>query len=121
MDPFQINNRGYLKDRRKSLRNEPTEAEHLLWQELKGSKLCNRKFRRQHSIQNYIADFCCPSEKLIIELDGGVHDDPKQQILDRIRDERLLELEYRVVRFKNEMVFNDIKSVLIAIVENFST
>jgi len=72
-----LNNINYLKDTRKYLRNNLTEAESLLWEVLKGKKLAGRKFRRQHSIGYYIVDFYCPSEKLIIELDGQHHFTPE--------------------------------------------
>src|SRR5579872_4184975 len=93
----QVNNVTYLKDRRKALRNNLTPAEATLWKMLKGSAL-NRKFRRQHSIENYIVDFYCPEEKLIIELDGQVHNDPIQSFYDMERRERLEELGNRMLR-----------------------
>src|SRR6516162_2433432 len=60
-------------DRRKKLRNEPTAAEYVLWQTLKGSKVLGKKFRRQCGIGPYIVDFYCPECRLIIELDGAPH------------------------------------------------
>ena len=68
-----INNKPELKPLRKQLRNFSTSAEAVLWTHLQKSQLQNRKFRRQHSIGNFIADFYCPSEKLVIELDGEDH------------------------------------------------
>jgi very-short-patch-repair endonuclease len=115
----QLNNVTYLKQRRKDLRNNSTAAEAVLWKALKGSALKNRKFRRQHSIENYIVDFYCPEEKLAIELDGGIHDDPIQSANDEERTKRLNELGCRVIRFKNSEVFADIVSVLFAIEAEF--
>jgi hypothetical protein len=66
-------NRKSLKFFRSSLRNKSTSAEAVLWNILKSKKLNARKFRRQHSIGNYIVDFFCASEKLVIELDGNPH------------------------------------------------
>ena len=66
-------NRKGLKSFRSFLRNKSTSAEAALWNILKPKQLDGRKFRRQYSIGNYIVDFCCPSEKLIIELDGDPH------------------------------------------------
>jgi very-short-patch-repair endonuclease len=66
-------NRKSLKFFRSSLRNKSTSAEAVLWNILKSKKLNSRKFRRQHSICNYIVDFFCASEKLVIELDGNQH------------------------------------------------
>ncbi|HEY6438183.1 MAG TPA: DUF559 domain-containing protein [Ignavibacteriaceae bacterium] len=71
-------NRKNLKEKRKHLRNNPTQAEAFLWGYLKNSKLEERKFRRQSSIKNYIVDFYCPEENLVIELDGDFHFDEKQ-------------------------------------------
>ena len=88
----QIKNVTYLKDRRKDLRNNLTPAEATLWKYLKGSTLKDRKFRRQHSIGNYIVDFYCPEEKLIIELDGEVHNDPMQAVYDAERSEWLISM-----------------------------
>jgi len=115
----QIKNVSYLKDRRKELRNNLTPAEATLWNELKCGKLADRKFRRQHSIANYIVDFYCPSEKLIVELDGEVHNDAMQSANDFERDERLRALGNRIVRFENKLVFKDMEGVLRGIADNF--
>ena len=66
-------NRKGLKPFRSFLRNKATSSEAALWDILKSKQLDGRKFRRQCSIGRYIVDFCCPSEKLIIELDGDPH------------------------------------------------
>ncbi len=79
-------NRKYLKSFRSSLRKRSTSAEAVLWNILKSRNLDGRKFRRQHSIGNYIVDFCCPSEKLVIELDGDVHGDYNKIEEDKKRD-----------------------------------
>ena len=71
-----------------------------------------RKFRRQHGIANYIVDFYCASENLILELDGEVHDNPEQIIYDRKRDEFLRNLGFRILRFNNEIVFCNVREVL---------
>jgi very-short-patch-repair endonuclease len=76
MNP-KLYNKRELKDYRRALRNKSTSAEVTLWNFLKNGQL-GRKFRRQHSIGNYITDFCCPSEKLIIELDGNSHGEYSQ-------------------------------------------
>jgi len=66
-------NKKGLKSFRSSLRNRSTSAEAALWNILKSKNPDGKKFRRQYSIDNYIVDFCCPSEKLIIELNGDPH------------------------------------------------
>ena len=115
----QLNNVNYLKGRRKELRNNLTPAEATLWNELRAGKLADRKFRRQHSIANYIVDFYCPAEKLIVELDGAVHNDAMQSAHDFERDEQLRALGNRIVRFENKLVFKDMGGVLRTIVDNF--
>ena len=115
----QIKNIGYLKDRRRELRNNLTPAEATLWNELKSGKLADRKFRRQHSIANYIVDFYCPAEKLIVELDGEVHNDAMQSVRDFERDERLKALGNRIIRFENKQMFKDMEGVLRVIADNF--
>ncbi|MEL1241155.1 leucine--tRNA ligase [Flavobacterium flavipallidum] len=101
-------------------RKNPTEAENVLWQEVRNSNL-GYKIRRQHYIGNFIVDFVCLEKKLIIEVDGGYHDTKEQIELD---GERTLELEqkhlYKVIRFTNEEVLSDIKSVLSKIKEELS-
>lgn len=69
----QIHNRKVLKQKRKKLRNNLTPGEASLWKFLQKSQLEGRKFRRQHSVGNYILDFYCPGEKINIELDGEYH------------------------------------------------
>jgi very-short-patch-repair endonuclease len=100
-------NRKDLKSFRSSLRNKSTSAEAELWDLLKSKKLEGRKFRRQYSIGNYIVDFCCPSEKLIIELDGDPHGEYHKIEKDEIRDNYLEGLGFIVLRFENRFVFQE--------------
>jgi very-short-patch-repair endonuclease len=79
-------NRKGFKSFRSSLRNRSTSAEATLWNILKSKNLDGRKFRRQYSIDSYIVDFCCPSEKLLIELDGYPHDEYRKIREDENRD-----------------------------------
>jgi len=115
----KLNNHKHLKEIRKELRNNPTAAENTLWQFLRKSQLDGKKFRRQHSIGNYIVDFYCPSEKLAIELDGGYHNETAQQLNDNERDLFLESAEVRVLRFENAEVFTDVERVLDAIKQAF--
>lgn len=110
--PIKLNNIPYLKDTRCHLRRNMTEAELVLWSVLKDKKLCGRKFRRQHSIGYYIADFYCSSEKLIIELDGQHHYTPEGIEKDIERDEHLALMGKRVLRFENKEVLNNLTAVL---------
>ncbi|WP_208643530.1 endonuclease domain-containing protein [Pedobacter miscanthi] len=87
---MKIHNLKYLKEWRKELRNNLTPAEATMWKYLQNSKLDGRKFRRQHSVGNYILDFYCPSEKLAIEIDGSCHDDDSAQLYDQKRTDYLI-------------------------------
>jgi very-short-patch-repair endonuclease len=115
----QIKNVSYLKERRKQLRNNLTPAEAALWSSLRNSQLKNRKFRRQHSIGNFIVDFYCPAEKIIIELDGEVHNEPGQAANDFERDEYLKSLGNKILRFENKLVFENMEGLLAEIAACF--
>jgi very-short-patch-repair endonuclease len=99
MEDKNIFNRKDLKSFRASLRNRSTSAEAALWEMLKSKKLDGRKFRRQYSIGSYIVDFCCPSEKLIIELDGDPHGEYYKIEQDENRDKHMMTLGFTVLRF----------------------
>ncbi len=102
----QIKNLTYLKDNRRDLRKTLTPAEAALWELVKNKKLDGRKFRKQVSIENYIVDFYCAEERIVIELDGEVHNHPQVAENDLHRDARLTDLGYTVLRFENKDVFN---------------
>lgn len=107
----KTHNRKYLEEYRKELRKNLTSAEATLWKSLQRKQLKGRKFRRQHSIENYIVDFYCPSEQLIVELDGAVHLDFAQQNYDLERTKNLEDLGFNVIRFENlPWVLNEICS-----------
>lgn len=95
----------------KGLRKNMTEAEKILWFHLK-QKPDGFKFRRQHPLGIYIADLYCHKLKLVIELDGNVHDDPEVKINDEIRQRSIEESGITVVRFNNERILNDLEMVL---------
>ncbi len=78
--------------RARQLRREATTAESLLWELLRDRRLLGRKFRRQHPIGQFIADFFCDDARLIIEIDGAVHREPTQQERDRLREEILRDM-----------------------------
>jgi very-short-patch-repair endonuclease len=115
----KIHNRKYLNQYRKKLRNNLTSAEATLWKALQKKQLMERKFRRQHSIMNFIVDFYCASENLIIELDGAVHLDFAQENYDYERTLQLEKLGFTVIRFENKEVFENLKVVLEMIKCNF--
>lgn len=100
------------------LRSEMTKAEILLWNKLRENQLLGYKFRRQHPINIYVADFYCHQLNLIIELDGEYHNEENQIIKDKERTENLKFQGVRILRFTNYEVMNEIDSVLNAI-KNF--
>ncbi|MEP0547190.1 MAG: DUF559 domain-containing protein [Rhodothermales bacterium] len=112
-------NRPDLKPIRRDLRNNPTSAERALWQMLKGRRLHDRKFRRQHSVSRYVLDFYCPAEKLAVELDGAVHDDPLRHEYDTKRQAELEALGIAVLRFRNRDVLKTPDTVLATISARF--
>jgi len=93
-------------------KNHETEAEGVLWNILKGKKLQGFKFRRQHIIGKYIADFVCLKKKLVIELDGKIHQLPENVESDKQRIEWLESEGYKVIRFVNERIISDTDNVL---------
>ena len=104
-----------LHRRAKELRDQSTPAEKKLWQSLRGKKMGGFKFRRQHPIGMYLVDFCCPAKKLVIEIDGGIHQ--KQQGYDQARSQELTDRGYTVIRFQNDDVVNRLGDVLRSIME----
>ena len=107
---------GLLRDFARQNRREMTESETALWQALR-HEFRGIKFRRQHPIGDYIADFLCLKAKLVIEVDGGYHDKPQQQQEDQWRTEFLQSKGYRVIRFTNEELNTDVKGVISRIKE----
>ena len=95
----------------KEQRNNPTRAEQFLWEYLKNNKL-GVKFRRQHPVFKYIADFYCHELRLIIEVDGDYHRDSVQTEYDEFRSEDINDFGIKVIRFNNEQVLNDIQLVI---------
>ncbi|MFD2720710.1 endonuclease domain-containing protein [Hymenobacter monticola] len=100
-----------LKSRASAMRRAPTEAEQVLWQALRGSK-AGAKFRRQHPIDRYIVDFACIAALLVVEADGPTHHAPDQRAYDAGRSALLAERGFRVLRFTNEQVLEDLDAVL---------
>jgi len=97
-----------------------TPAEEELWRLLRKHKLSGRKFRRQHSIGSYIVDFYCASDKLVIEVDGAVHDTAEASANDQVRDETLQHLGYKIIRIRNSEVFEQPELVLQQIAAAFN-
>ncbi len=111
-DPF---NYGLLKKFAFNMRNKPTDAERILWDGLSGKKLEGYKFRRQHIIGNYIADFICLKQNLIVEVDGSIHQLPENIVSDKERTAWLRTEGFDVIRFTNNEVLLELDKVLEAI------
>jgi very-short-patch-repair endonuclease len=93
-----------------ALRKNMTNAENILWEKLKNKQILNLRFRRQHPIDIFIADFYCHSVRLVIELDGEIH---KTQIeYDKGRTAELERFDIQVIRFKNDEIKNNIETVI---------
>ena len=105
------NNAYILIEEAKRMRKEPTDAEAALWELLRDKKLGD-KFRRQHLIDDFIVDFVCLSKNLVIEVDGGYHNDPTQKEYDQQRTLYLNEKGFKVIRFTNEEVLGNTEAVL---------
>ncbi len=95
----------------KEMRKGHTEAENILWEELRGDKL-GEKFRRQHLIDAYIVDFICLQKKLIVEVDGEYHSNEEQREYDKNRTTILNDIGFTVIRFTNEEVITQINTVI---------
>ncbi len=98
-----------LKENVKENRKNPTETEDKLWQEIRNEKL-GVKFRRQHAISRFIVDFICIEKKLVVEVDGPIHENQKRADLER---EKIIEDEgFRIIRFTNNQVLSSLSDVL---------
>ena len=101
-----------LKNLAKQLRKEQTIPEQIIWHVLRNRSFCNKKFRRQVQIANYIVDFVCYDLNLIIELDGGQHLSQKKLEYDKKRTEILEDRGFKVIRYYNNDVLNNLDAVL---------
>jgi very-short-patch-repair endonuclease len=99
----------------RDLRGSQTLPEDILWQYLRSRRLDGLKFRRQHPLVEYVADFYCHEKKLVIELDGAVHDTEVNKDYDEARTNWLADLDVTVIRFRNKDVLHNLESVITAI------
>ena len=107
-----LRNNPTLKQRRRELRRNQTEAEKALWGNLRNKQFYGLKFFRQYSIGPYILDFYCPSMKLGVELDGGQHNECESKEYDAARSEYLKAQGIEVIRFWDHEVLLEMESVL---------
>jgi very-short-patch-repair endonuclease len=108
-----------LKPLVRDMRKEPTSAEDLLWQKLRKKQLGGYKFRRQHPVGYFMVDFYCADARLVIEVDGSIHE--QQQEYDELRQAYIESLGLRVLRFENAHVVQQIQGVLERIAEALET
>ena len=93
-----------------AMRRQPTAAEEVLWGALQKKQVAGLRFRRQHPVGRFVLDFFCPAHKLVVEVDGNVHD--AQQERDAERTKALEAFGYHVLRFRNEQVMRDLPGVV---------
>lgn len=101
-----------LKEFARKNRIHQTEAESLLWENLRYSALGGVTFKRQHIIGAYIADFACLDANLVIEVDGGYHAQYEQQARDAHRTSKLNDMGFHVMRFKNDEIIGNIDCIV---------
>ena len=113
-----------LVARARTLRQRQTDAEKILWYHLRNRRLGGHKFRRQHPIGRYIVDYFCDAAHLVVELDGGGHNEPRQIAYDQVRTSWFEKQGLQVLRFWNDDVLTDTDKVLEAIlgaIQNFTS
>lgn len=96
----------------RSLRKSMTKAEILLWSKIRSRQIENLKFRRQAPVYHYIADFYCDSLKMIIEVDGEIHNEDSKRVYDIERDKVLKDHGFKIMRFNNNEVEFELNSVV---------
>ena len=104
--------------RTKKLRRDGTSAEKLLWEIIRDRGVSGYKFRRQHPIRYFIVDFYCHEARLVVELDGDIHEISEIKEYDKNREEIIRELGLHVIRFTNEEVFSQPENV-VKVMENY--
>lgn len=107
-----------LKRYSRKLRKNMTDAEKLLWSKIRRKQLKGYQFYRQKIIGNYILDFYCSKANLIIELDGGQHYSDEGMKKDRSRDDYMVNLGLRILRFSDREVFENINGIIEKVWEN---
>ena len=107
-----IYNRLADTEKRKTLRNNMTKAEAILWRELKKRKMLGFKFRRQFGIGAYVVDFYCTELKLVIEIDGVTHCTDEEKEYDKRRESEIAQLDIKFIRFINPEIYDDLYNVL---------
>ena len=100
------------KGKRRTLRQNTTQAEALVWARLRNRQVENCKFRRQYSVQSFVLDFYCPELRLAIEIDGESHNSDEAIAYDRLRQSAIAALGIQFLRFTNQQVYEHLDTVL---------
>ncbi len=108
----QLYDKSSTKEKRTQLREKQTKVEEIMWGILRNRKFLGLKFRRQHGIGEYIADFYCSEKKIVIEIDGDTHFNEDAVEYDKIRTQFFNELGIKVIRFSNIEVYKNINDIL---------
>ncbi|WP_395631744.1 endonuclease domain-containing protein [Aquidulcibacter sp.] len=108
-----------LLKRARSLRRSSTKSEDIFWKRARNGQISGLKFRRQVPIHGLIVDFACFSHCLVVEIDGGIHGLSEVQKRDRDRDAKLKHFGYRVLRFSDRAIFEELETV-IGLIEDFA-
>jgi very-short-patch-repair endonuclease len=103
----------------RQLRREQTPYEAKLWRLLRDRRLKNFKFRRQHPIERYVADFACVEKRLILELDGASHHERGER--DAVRDEVLAERGWTTLRFSNRDLMSNAEGIILTVLARLET
>lgn len=101
-----------IQERSVELRKRETNAEKLLWTRIRSKQVAGFKFRRQHPLERFIVDFYCHKAKLVIELDGEIHNIEENAEYDENRTAEIQKYEIKVIRFTNQQIETDIEAVL---------
>ncbi|MCU0609509.1 MAG: endonuclease domain-containing protein [Chitinispirillaceae bacterium] len=99
-------------DQARMMRRNPTPAEKLVWNKLRRPQLAGLKFRRQQIVEGFIVDFFCHSAKLVVEIDGSIHNEDKQKEIDEHRRQVFETRGLMELRFTNQQVFSNMKEIL---------
>ena len=110
-----------VRVRAREMRKTPTPAEMILWEAVRDRKILDRKFRRQFALDCFILDFYCQELKLVVEVDGEIHSEPGQVAHDENRDDYLRSLGCTILRFPNEAVTKDLRTVILKIADAIDT
>ena len=100
-----------LRAHARNLRRDSTSAEAIFWQAVRRTQIDGLKFRRQHVVGTFILDFYCPALRLIVEIDGAVHEQPNIAVRDALREDWLRNAGFRIIRFRNDEVLHDLPRV----------